>query len=107
MSEVTLIALLKRRKDMSKEEFNAYWADVHAPLVLGTKSGSHAIHYERRPTLGDTDFDGVTIQTFSSYDDFVAHIGEADFQQIADDLPKFLDVESMAWVVTGEPVIHR
>ena len=106
MSEVTLIAFLKRRPDLSAEEFHAYWGEVHAPLVLATASGQHALHYERRAVVMG-DFDGVTIQTFASLEDFEASLRETDYQQINDDLPKFLDVDSIQFVITEEPVIHR
>ena len=105
--EVTLVALLRRKPGMSVDEFRTYWAEVHAPLVLSTQSGGYVQRYERRLVVGDTDYDGVTIQTYASYEDFVASMAAADFQTIADDLPKFLDVNAIAWVVTGAPMVER
>ena len=106
MSEVTLIAFLKRREGMSPQEFQAYWSQVHAPLVLGTASGHHALHYERRAVVMGG-YDGVTIQTFASRDAFEESIREPDYQLIAEDLPKFLDVDAIQFVITEEPVVHK
>jgi uncharacterized protein (TIGR02118 family) len=97
---------------MSPEDFHAYWRDSHGPLVASTKSGSHVIRYEQhhRPLseyteTDDGSYDGVTEQWFASMDEYNAHIAEKDFADVWADLPKFLDVSRLAFVLTEEPVV--
>lgn len=107
---VTLICFLRRRPGMTVAEFRSYWHEVHAPLVAGTRSGSHVLRYEQRlparpgaqgaPAAG---IDGVALQWFAGLPEFEASLAEPDYAEIAADLPNFLDVPALAWVLTGEP----
>jgi uncharacterized protein (TIGR02118 family) len=109
---VKLTCLIRRKEGMSPEEFHAYWRDQHGPLVLSTRSGSHVLRYEQhhRPLSDygpndDGQYDGVTEQWFESMAEYQAHIAEKDFADVWADLPKFLDVDRLAFVVTEEPVV--
>jgi uncharacterized protein (TIGR02118 family) len=106
---VKLTCLVRRKPGMPPEEFHAYWRDHHGPLVASTRSGSHVVRYEQhhRPLddygpEDDGGYDGVTVQWFESMDAYRAHIGEDDFATVWADLPKFLDVDRLAFVVTEE-----
>ncbi|MHB8449576.1 MAG: EthD domain-containing protein [Mycobacteriales bacterium] len=107
---VTLICFLRRRPGMTVAEFRSYWYDVHAPLVAHSRSGSHVLRYEQRLPVGPAaggghpaEVDGVTVQWFASRQEFQASLAEPDYAEIAADLPNFLDVAELSWVVTGEP----
>ena len=109
---VKLTCLVRRKAGMSPEEFHAYWRHRHGPLVLSTRSGSHVLRYEQhhRPlsdygAADDGGYDGVTVQWFSSMDEYRAHMAEDDFATVWADLPQFLDVDRLAFVVTEEPVV--
>jgi uncharacterized protein (TIGR02118 family) len=109
---IKLTCLVRRKEGMSPEEFHAYWRDQHGPLVASTRSGSHVIRYEQhhRPLdeygeVDDGTYDGVTEQWFASMDEYKAHIAEKDFAEVWADLPRFLDVERLAFVLTEEPVV--
>jgi uncharacterized protein (TIGR02118 family) len=109
---IKLTCLVRRKPGMSPEEFHDYWRHVHGPLVAGTKSGSHVLRYEQhhRPLddYAETDdggYDGVTEQWFSSIEDYHAHIAESDFSTVWADLPRFLDVDRLAYVLTEAPVV--
>lgn len=106
---VKLICFLKRKPDMSADEFHTYWRDRHGPLVASTKSGQHAVRYEQnhrasepQDHLGAADFDGVTIQWFESVADFEASVREDDYADIAADLARFLDVDKLVWMLTDD-----
>jgi len=109
---VKLTCLVRRRAGMSPQEFHDYWRHHHGPLVVSTRSGSHVLRYEQhhRPLSDygprdDDGYDGVTVQWFASMDEYRAHMAEEDFAQVWADLPKFLDTERLAFVVTEEPVV--
>jgi uncharacterized protein (TIGR02118 family) len=106
---IKLICFLKRKPGMSVDEFHQYWRDHHAPLVASTKSGQHAVRYEQNHRAGDpqdhlgaSDYDGVTIQWFESVAAFEASIHEPDYADIGADLSKFLDVDSLVWMLTDD-----
>ena len=70
---VRLTCLLRRKAGLTPAEFHAHWRDVHGPLIVGSRSGSHVLRYEQHPRplddyAGDDDpgFDGVTVQWFTS-----------------------------------------
>jgi uncharacterized protein (TIGR02118 family) len=104
---VKLICLLKRKPGMSPEDFHRYWREQHGPLVASTKSGQHALRYEQnhrvREHWGQEGYDGVTEQWFRSVEDFNASVKEDDYHLIEADMPKFLDVDSLVWLITDEP----
>ncbi len=109
---ITLTCLVRRKDGMSPAEFHTYWRERHGPLVASTRSGSHVLRYEQhhRPLddYGDVDdggYDGVTVQWFASMDEYKAHIAETDFAEVWADLPHFLDVDRLSFVLTEEPVV--
>jgi len=109
---IKLTCLVRRKDGMAPAEFHAYWRDHHGPLVASTRSGSHVLRYEQhhRPLddYGEADdgaYDGVTEQWFASMAEYRAHIAEKDFAEVWADLPQFLDVDRLAFVLTEEPVV--
>jgi uncharacterized protein (TIGR02118 family) len=109
---VKLTCLLRRKPGMSPEEFHSYWRDQHGPLVMSTASGSHVLRYVQHHRAledysGDDDsgYDGVTEQWFASMDEYRAHTAEPDFSRVWADIEKFLDTDSLEFVLTEEPVV--
>jgi len=106
---IKLIAMLKRKPELSVEEFHRHWREVHGPLIRNTKSGSYVVRYEQnhRP-LSDygnpivSDYDGVTVQWYRSMEEFRASIAEPDFAEIQADFEKFIDTASLVWLLTEE-----
>ncbi len=107
---VRLTCMLRRKAGMTPAEFHEHWRNVHGPLVLSTKSGSHVARYEQHPRplsdySGDDDpgYDGVTIQWFASMDDYRAQLAEEDFAVVWADIERFLDTDRLEFVVTEHP----
>ncbi len=102
---IKLTALLKRKPGMTRAEFEAYWRDVHGPLVRSTKSGSYVLRYEQHPRVDDgrDGWDGITEQWFESVDSFLASLAEDDYKLIDEDTRKFLDVDGLQFLLTDEP----
>jgi uncharacterized protein (TIGR02118 family) len=91
---------------MEAEEFHRYWREEHGPLVASTKSGGHALRYEQNHRVRDhwdqPGYDGVTEQWFRSVDDFYASLQEDDYHLIEADIAKFIDVDSLEWMITDD-----
>ena len=106
---VKLICFVRRRPGMEAEEFHRYWREVHGPLVASTKSGGHALRYEQnhrvRAHWDQQGYDGVTEQWFRSVDDFFASLQEDDYHLIEEDIAKFIDVDSLEWMIAEEPEV--
>jgi uncharacterized protein (TIGR02118 family) len=108
---VKLTCLLKRKEGLTPAEFRAHWKNTHGPLIARSRSGSHVIRYEQHPRplddyRGDDDrsgYDGVTVQWFSSMDEYKAHMAEDDFPEVMADIANFLDLEHLDFVVTEQP----
>ena len=101
---VKLICFVRRKPGMDAEEFHRYWREQHGPLVASTKSGGHALRYEQshrvREHWDQAGYDGVTEQWFHSVDDFFASLQEDDYHLIEADIAKFIDVDSLEWMIT-------
>ena len=109
---VKLTCLLRRRDGMSPADFHSYWRESHGPLVASSESATYVLRYlqHHRPLeeySGDDDpgYDGVTEQWFACMDDYRASVEASDFATLWADLPKFLDVDRLEFVVTEEPVV--
>ena len=44
----------------------------------------------------------MTIQWFTSVDDFVASVQEDDYAALAEDMTHFLDVDNLVWLLTDD-----
>jgi uncharacterized protein (TIGR02118 family) len=107
---VKLVCLIKRKPGLSPEEFHRYWREEHGPLVVRA-SGQFLLRYEQnhRPLSdygkGDDDnFDGAAIEWFESADDFWAMVKDPSYlAELYPDEDRFLDRDSMVWLLTQEP----
>jgi hypothetical protein len=114
---IRLTALLRRNPALSAEEFQAHWRDVHAPLILSVPGIERwVVRYEQhtRASLpagawtGTDDVDGITLQWFRSYDDFVAMIGDPAYREIVGpDEQHLVDLERSVFLLTEEPAGTR
>jgi uncharacterized protein (TIGR02118 family) len=110
---VKLFAVLKRKAEMTHEEFVEHWLHRHGPLIANTPSlARHIVRYEQhvrhRPDAlsGDLRFDGVTVQWFEDMDEFVGFMSEPEYaEQVHPDEARFLDMDELVFIVTEEPVV--
>ena len=108
---VKLMGMLKRKDDITPEEYYRYWHDVHAPLVLKMVPGiikyiqNHAV---RLSSGGEPQFDGVAevwfedLVTWRKFSDL--YLSEAG-KPIRDDEDNFLNRKKMVFLVVEEKVI--
>lgn len=108
---IKLICFVKRKPGTTPEEFHRHWSEVHGPLIAGSETGKYVLRYERNPRpLSDYERtgapdgpDGCTIQWFASVEDFWASCATADYPDIDADVARFIDTESLQWILTEEP----
>jgi uncharacterized protein (TIGR02118 family) len=106
---VKLFAFVKRKEGMSREDFLSYWHGTHGPLIRDTPGlGDRTISYTQHPAAPEdrSGWDGVAVQEFASWDDFLAMLeGEPGAAMRADE-GNFLDPSSIKVVFTdGEVVV--
>lgn len=98
---VTLHAFLVRRADLTHAEFLAHWRDVHGPLIRDTPAlARHLVSYEQHAVIeggrgGSPGYDGVAVQAFRSWEDFVAMLAEPAARAMAEDEARFLDRDKL------------
>jgi uncharacterized protein (TIGR02118 family) len=105
---VKLIAFVKRRPDLSREAFLDYWHNRHGPLIRDTPDLSrHLVSYSQHPARADdrSGWDGVAIQEFASWDDFLAMISGPAGEAMRADEAEFLDQSATRVVFTEDPVV--
>ena len=121
---IKLVFTLRRREDMTREEFQRYWREQHAPLV---KRPADALHIRRyvQVRARDTDldetiagargseprfYDGVAELWWDSLEELVAAFssdaGQAAGQELLEDEQRFIDLpRSPLWLGDENVVI--
>lgn len=112
---IRLTALLRRNPALSAEEFQTHWRDVHAALIRSVPGIERwVVRYEQHPPAapglpegawgGTDDVDGITLQWFRSYDDFLAMIGDPVYRDtVGPDEKHLVDLERSVFLLTEEP----
>jgi len=121
---IKLVFTLRRREDLTREEFQRYWREQHAPLV---KRHADALHIRRyvQTHARDTDldeavagvrgskpryYDGVAELWWDSLEELVAAFssdeGQAAGQELLEDEQRFIDLpRSPLWFGEENAVI--
>ncbi len=107
---VTLFAYLVRRADLSHDEFLDYWRNQHGPLIRDTPAlVKYLVRYEQHARLpgrrgGAEEFDGVAVQVYRSWDDFMAMLNEPEAQLMTNDENNFLDRDKLVVLFAEDSV---
>jgi uncharacterized protein (TIGR02118 family) len=106
---IKLICFVKRNPSLSVDEFHEHWRGAHARLISETPGVSDRIvRYEQNHRAAEDykrggDFEGVAIQWFDSMDDFVAMVGDPEYQaRVAPDERELLDLDGIVWILTDD-----
>jgi hypothetical protein len=105
---VKLTVLVKRNPALSAEEFHALWRE-HGRMIGGEPTlARHVKRYEQHHRLeadyrnGDT-FDGLALQWFDAYSDFIAFIQEPKYAELVQpDEDRLLDMAGLVVIFTDE-----
>ena len=91
---IKLVYCLRKKADVSQEEFHRYWREQHAPLVTSVAEHSRCIKYIQSHTL-DTSlndmfvesrglapaYDGITECWWESEEDYLAGLGSPQMRE--------------------------
>jgi uncharacterized protein (TIGR02118 family) len=105
---VKLFAFVKRKEGMSREDFLEYWHTQHGPLIRDTPAlGGQTISYVQYPAApqDQSGWDGVAVQEFASWGDFIAMLGGPAGDAMREDEANFLDSSSIKVVFTEGQVV--
>jgi len=109
---IKLVFCARRRADFTKEQFQDYWINNHAPLVRERAAALGAVRYVQNHTIDTemndmllasrgmqtTPYDGITEVWWDSMDSFLAAMGEPDAQKAGEELlgdeMKFVEFEN-------------
>ncbi len=106
-----LVFCLRRREELSREDFQRYWREQHGPLMKRNMQAFDARKYQQWHTLsgaeadkinrsrgGPTDYDGVAVVWWDDLAHFVAATGTADGRAAGREMYKdelnFIDLEN-------------
>jgi uncharacterized protein (TIGR02118 family) len=119
---IKLVYCIRKRADVSTEEFHRYWRERHAGLVTSFVAIMHARRYVQSHTL-DTDlnealrasrglapaYDGITEVWWDREEDLVASMatdaGRQAYAALLDDESKFIDFAESSIFMTREHLI--
>ena len=120
---IKLVFALRRRSDLTREEFQRYWRETHAPLVhshaevLGIRryvqvhTVPDELHAPLRASRGAPEaYDGVAELWFDSLDAIGAGVataeGQAASRALLEDERRFIDhAASPLWLAEEHPVV--
>ncbi len=118
-----IVFCLRRRPDLTPEQFDSYWRDTHAPLVrrhaaaLGIRRYVQSIRFESdlaaaaaRVRNAPAPFDGVAELWFDSLEavqaGFATEAGRAAGRELLEDEARFIDLEnSPIWFATEREIV--
>ncbi len=89
---VKRIGLVKRRKDLSYEEFTHHWLNVHAALCKKLPSmRRYSVHLVSREQSEAFGYDGFSELWFDSAEIMAASLASPEGKTLLADLPNFVD----------------
>ncbi|KAL1697091.1 hypothetical protein GGG16DRAFT_42587 [Schizophyllum commune] len=106
---VRLIYLVKRRKDMTHEEFANYWLNVHSKVIIGSRvAHQYTLRYDQMHVspvtmkawsekygIPATTYDGVALLEADSFEDLEKVLDSTEYKtHIGPDEHKFIDHEN-------------
>ena len=101
---------LKRRPEMSPDEFHRYWREQHGPLFCSVAPAQRYVtRYEQNHAVpenhsmsGDDyeEYDGVSIMWFRSVADMQAMFADPAFAPVLEDGERFVDRTATMQIVT-------
>ncbi len=118
MSLKSLVVCIKRKPDMSREEFSRYYREIHAPLLMSSPDFARHLHsYTQHHALDSDgpvaamfgasgDYDAVAVLTFKDEDALKSAFQEPQYLAlIQPDEAKFVDHPNCLSFITNPVVV--
>lgn len=112
---IKLMCFVKRNPTLSREEFHEHWRTIHADLIRNNEAARRYLRrYEQNHRVGkdyerpdSPDFDGMAVQWFDSFGDFLAMVADPGYQaEVGPDERVLLDYDATTFLITeAEEVI--
>jgi EthD domain-containing protein len=111
---VKIVAFLRRKEGLTREQFFTHWEHVHAPIFLGvpdidahvTKYVQNHVIEEFTGVMGDR-FDGVVEIGLARIEDVPLVFRQSYLDIVRPDEERFVDLASMIVVVTDEVLLYE
>ena len=113
---VKLIVAIRRRQEMSQQDFHEHWGNQHATLVKACPASKRYVRkyvqchtLEESYSLGEPAFDGTAELWFDSVADKESFFSDPDYlAQVRPDEATFSDMSRTLFFLTQEkPIIRR
>lgn len=102
-----VVFLVKRREGMSREAYQAYSTERHAPIVAGLPGiRRYVVNYSQvGPADDEPAYDGIVELWFDHQGDFETALASERGQQALADQPNFLDVSRTVMLPVSESTV--
>lgn len=100
-----VVFLVKKRPDMSQEEFTRYWIDEHTPLTASVKGVVGYRCYPAAPSQDGAPFEAVAVLSFADDAAYEAAMASDEFAAALADASNFQDTEATVSFEADEHVI--
>ncbi len=122
---IKMVYCLRRRPELSREEFQRYWRETHAPLVqkhaqalnlrryVQVHTSEHPVNDALRESRGAMEpYDGVAELWWDSADSMATAMASAEGrkagQALLEDEKRFIDLERSAlWIAQEHAFVER
>lgn len=98
-----MIVVLNRKQDMSRDDFRAYWRDVHGPI--GARMPGVRKYVQNHVLADGAPFDGIAEMWFDSLADIQAAFTSEAAQEAARDVANFLSGQHVVLVEEVEMAV--
>jgi uncharacterized protein (TIGR02118 family) len=108
---VKLIYCIAKKPELSVEEFQRYWREVHAPIAAKIPGVRRYVQCHSLPELYDKGplapaYDGAAEVWFDSHEAFMSAVGSPEVKAAREDETHFIDHSRSAMFFTEEkPVV--
>lgn len=119
---IKLVVTFRKRTDLTREEFEHYWRNVHGPLAVRHAEALRIVRYSQSPNLHSEPIDQLVSQRgWSGHADgqteiyweseeemtmaFASAAGQAASAELAADEARFCDMSSVVAFLAAEDVV--
>jgi uncharacterized protein (TIGR02118 family) len=105
-----MLFFLKRRPDVSAEEFHRYWREKHGPLFAKSAvARRYCVRYEQNHAIpentevGGLEFDGISVMWFRTVEDLDAMRADPEYREVVvRDGEAFIDLMAAKVMLTRD-----